>query len=548
MFIRIISSTFLALFDFYGANQLRRIAIFHYHLLPGGVTSVIILSVQAVLKYLPDIEKIILVSGKAENAMEVRNKIVAGFDNLDKEKVEVRIVPQIGYANHGERVNEERTVKIEKILMQEFGGYLWWVHNYHIGKNPFLTQALLNIAVKNPSQKIIFHIHDFPECSRYENLQFLKEHTVPPIYLNTGNIRYVVINTRDYALLVASGLSAERVFLLHNPVDPFKVDLSSKPYIREKLQRVFSSDSASFYPDKPFVLYPVRAIRRKNILESGLISSLLEEPVNLVVTLPGVSEQEKEYSALVKTCYNEGLITGLFNIGNKLDAESLTLTDIIASSDVVISSSIQEGFGYLFINAPGWGLPLFARYLDILDGIRDFFSDLSCYFYREILIPLTENEKGKLLKRYRERIRYLSELISGDSLNRLTEEIEALLSSKVIDFSYLDAEYQYFILKTINKDSSFCKEVKLLNNETIDQFRSLLYAEQPPAEEKIIDAFGMARFARSAEEVFNSLERESERCHEEEISHHLAEDQSDPVQEYLMDRFARREYLRLLYE
>ena len=53
-----------------------------------------------------------------------------------------------------------------------------------------------------------------------------------------------------------------------------------------------------FDPEKPVFLYPVRAIRRKNIFEAALIAMIAGNGGNLIQTLPGISDQEIKYSNL----------------------------------------------------------------------------------------------------------------------------------------------------------------------------------------------------------------------------------------------------------
>ncbi|MBA7582565.1 hypothetical protein ES708_24496 [subsurface metagenome] len=61
--------------------------IFHHHLLTGGVTSVILKSVEALKSYLPEVDRIYLVTGKRIN-----------FSNLPlSPEVEVKVLPEIDY-------------------------------------------------------------------------------------------------------------------------------------------------------------------------------------------------------------------------------------------------------------------------------------------------------------------------------------------------------------------------------------------------------------------------------------------------------------------
>ena len=56
-----------------------RLVVFHYHLLPGGVTQVIKSSAIAALKHIPGIEGITLVSGREENSGKLTAEIRDGL-------------------------------------------------------------------------------------------------------------------------------------------------------------------------------------------------------------------------------------------------------------------------------------------------------------------------------------------------------------------------------------------------------------------------------------------------------------------------------------
>ena len=195
-------------------NRVRRIAVFHYHLLPGGVTSVIALSCEALAKYLPGLEEITLVTGDGENAAET----AAEIEEQIKDRgvgISTAVLPDIGYVTG---MPQAPSVAQIKTHLRRFDGFFWWIHNYHLGKNPQFTQALLEILEEKPDQQILFHIHDFPECARYENLQRLNSTISLNPYPRGRNVRYALINGRDRRLLRESGMAEADLFLLNNPV------------------------------------------------------------------------------------------------------------------------------------------------------------------------------------------------------------------------------------------------------------------------------------------------------------------------------------------
>ncbi|HVP18318.1 MAG TPA: hypothetical protein VMU36_04925, partial [Spirochaetia bacterium] len=111
------------------------LVVFHYHLLPGGVTTVIRQGVEALARF-------------SRRAARVR--IVAGRVPQDGQAfpgTEVICFPDIDYASErslGGPIWKERAQRLADTLREHFGGNdaVWWVHNYHLGKNPLFTEAL----------------------------------------------------------------------------------------------------------------------------------------------------------------------------------------------------------------------------------------------------------------------------------------------------------------------------------------------------------------------------------------------------------------------
>ena len=304
---------------------MRKISIFHYHLKPGGVTDVIRMGAEAVIEHLPEVELLRIVCGAPDDIEEIRTVLnkkaeTAGRGKAPGFRLEVSICPEIGYSSENGQESPPSPGELAALLKRKFGDSCWWVHNYHLGKNPVFTAALLLTAAEVPTQKILFHIHDFPECARFDNLGRLREAGISNPYPQTPNVAYALINSRDRRILTDAGLPADRIFLLNNPVgqtppaaeaaDP-SVRIGRLGLLHKHFRRTFPACS----PENRTVFYPVRSIRRKNILEAGLICAASEEKVNLVVGLPGVSAQEKNYSSICEQCFREGLIPGNLGLG-----------------------------------------------------------------------------------------------------------------------------------------------------------------------------------------------------------------------------------------
>ncbi len=487
----------------------------------------IFLSLKALIHNHPALGEVLLVVGTAENAGTVADRLRKEVQTAGRDiRIGVSVVPEIGYVTPEEAESIDRR-GLKNRLVSDYDGFLWWVHNYHLGKNPVFTATLLEAAGENSDQPILLHIHDFPENGRYYNLSFLQHFAGKEVYPVLPNVRYAVINNRDYRLLIRAGLPEDCVFLLNNPVELRAPPEADPADLRRRLEHAFGHTFPSYDPDKPLWLYPVRTIRRKNVLEAGLICAL--QGANLLLTLPGVSKQEQPYSALVQDLYHRGIIPGMWGIGRRLDEAGIGFNRLAVSSDVIISSSVQEGFGYLYTDAVQWRKPLIARNLDILEGIRDFFHRYPAIFYTYFNIPLTSRDILALKQRYTrrsERLGFNTDILAAflDGLNEGTA-----------DFAMLHVDLQVTVLERLG-DQAFRDELRSLNYRLFENIRAIDESSCNP-DPGVFTRFGPEAFYDTFSRIADSFERRSSPATVRSI-----------IQEKLVDLFAEADIIRLLYE
>ncbi|MFW5695662.1 MAG: hypothetical protein ACOCYB_10870 [Alkalispirochaeta sp.] len=501
-----------------------RIVIFHYHLLPGGVTGVIEHTTRALHQFSSVVDSIEIVAGSRENIEQVSTEAT------------VTVLPEIGYistqrlaeyapvpaGDHSDaaeggplgRVKESDVAagadvlaqRISRTLYQRWGGdSVWWVHNYHLGKNPAFTRALLEIAETHPDQHILLHIHDFPECGRYANLRYLRRAGVTNLYPTLPNLTYLTINSRDREYLLNADVTP--VHYLPNPVPlPTKQPADRAPRdVRSRLAHRFDTQFARFRPDDLLLLYPVRTIRRKNIFEAALITMELSKPTSLVVTLPGVSQAEKQYSQMVQHAFEDGTIPGLWGIGSHLDEVGLTFEDVQHTADAIISTSVQEGFGYQFIDPLVHGTPLVARRLPVLRDVEDLYQEWPHAFYGQILVPnhspSLSGPQALLRFRYTERIDRLAPHIPADIVAQLHQDVAEMVESETIDFSFLLPQMQYTYLRDVQEYATFRQEIRSLNEDLFRQIEGALHRRPTGSHPGVNERFGLAGFARRADAI-----------------------------------------------
>jgi hypothetical protein len=466
---------------------------------------------------------------------------------------------------------------------------IWWVHNYQLGKNPAFTAALVELLETAPRQKAVFQIHDFPECARFENLAALRSHLRGTVYPIASNIAYATINERDRRLLVEAGLPSESVFALPNPVpppsgagsrsgaEPDEPAEAAQPGdarradILRRLGGASGTRFPGFDPEGLLFLYPVRAIRRKNVLEAGFLTRLFNASstrrANVVVTLPGVSPMEKPYSDMVHAAFSDGTMPGMAGAGQWLEAAGLTFAELAESADLIVSTSVQEGFGYAFFEAPAWGRPLCARYLDVLDGLDHLFEGTVHLFYRQLQVPFEspsiDSIRTLLRIRYDEQLERAGAHMPPRAREHVEAEIERMLSAESIDFSFLMPQMQYSYTKDL-ADEGFANEIRALNLELLGSLSRLLDeraratasgsgAEAPGSGSGAAAASVASQITRElgyeryAEHVLGLLEALTERTATAGGGSAGRAESPDPVQERLIEAFAHKDYFRLLY-
>ncbi|MDX9801899.1 MAG: hypothetical protein RBT69_11260 [Spirochaetia bacterium] len=498
-----------------------KIALFHYHFLPGGVTTAASLAVNALLEYGVNsiltnnfqIEEIAFISGREENLENLVSEKIK-IPSASNVKIGYEICRSVDYISDNSQRDDSRKRKDIAKLFEKYSSYIWWIHNYHLGKNPLFTSLLTEHLSENSSQKAILHIHDFPECGRLSNYRYLTG-DVKTLYPLKSNIRYAVINARDKRYLINAGIPETHVNLLYDPVPDITnnkaregislQDAELQDKAKKMLSVTYGKYFPGFNPDKPFALYPVRTIRRKNILEAALLGHITGEGFNLVVTLPGISEQEKNYSGIVKTCFENGWAPGIWGCGTAIYGKAAQFNDVIASSDFIISSSLLEGFGYLFIDSLRWGKPLAARYLDITEGFNDIFDNTASFFYHSINVPLNISEREIIMKKWKGIIKTYSSVINSSMAERIDSEITSVFNGEYADFSYLPVIKQAEILKQIKNEFSFKNDIKQINAKTTVDILNVIKMKQNFDSDKALEYFSFKSFAHNFSQIISSL-------------------------------------------
>lgn len=482
-------------------RPLRHLYVFHYHLLRGGVTTVIRDGLRALLAHaalFPDLRQITVVTaGEPGGALPGADaNATAGGGAGGVPRVTHERLDAVGYDDAPATPGEQE--QLARLLRRRYGDGVWWVHNHHLAKNTRFTGAVLAAAAAG--QPMLLQIHDFPECARPANLQrLLREVTASP-YPADANVSYAVLNHRDRAALTAAGLPADRITLLANPVSPVpplpEPDAAPAQAARAALARAAAAQPAlgtgSYTARRPTWLYPVRVRRRKNVLEAGLLARLAG--AELIVTLPSSSPAELDYSRQVEALFADGTIPGLFGVGERLEQHGLSFDELLTAAHCIVSPSVEEGFGFQFVNALQWRRPLQARRLPVLDDLAELLAGYPATIYDAVHCPLSPAARRTLREAYHPEVERNARLLPPGWDERLRAALETILERDCVDFSFLGVAWQADLLRRAG-DRGERRELEQANAPLLAALRTAPEQPPPARERRIDELYGAAAYA-----------------------------------------------------
>ena len=380
-----------------------KIAYLHYHLNTGGVTTVIKQQLAAL-------------SGQTEQL------VLTGMRPQAPWAVDTIHIPELGYSSHYtstfQAIDAARSVL--RAIDARFGGPcdLLHVHNPTLAKNRQFLKILQ--ILQQEDVNLLLQIHDFAEDGR--PLAYFRE-------AYPANCHYAVINQRDYHILLKAGLKPDGLHLLENMVSA--PALSPAPLVR-----------------KPTALYPIRAIRRKNIGETVLLSRFLQPGQFVAITLPPNSFSDmKSYEGWKNFVHDHGLNV-VFDQGLQLD-----FVELVQSSEFLITTSITEGFGFSFLEPWLYGKLLWGRKL--VETCRDFEGNgiKLDHLYSALHIPTGWIDLERFRAKWRDSVLSACNLFNFEiSSAALTDAFDHLSSGGVVDFGLLDESSQKKVILRLLAD------------------------------------------------------------------------------------------------
>jgi hypothetical protein len=442
----------------------------HYHAKAGGVRIVMENIVHAIIKAAPRLvfeSRIIAGSGHCLSMADTISE-----KNFNHTLIHVE---DLNYSTPAVKVSRRLVLQLMQKMMAASGEIskskdqktVVIGHNITIGKNPVLTAAFSEWAKTWKQALFISLIHDFPEDNRSENLNLLvkslgKGAVSQTLYPARSNLHFVVINSRDWQYMKKSGMPEKRLHYIPNmvstgrflPLHQFhrmealkKLLLELETYCKKEGYRISAS--------KKILLYPVRAIRRKNMLEALLLTYLLgRDSWQLWIGLNPTGGLDLHFWNGIKKIlpdFSLDIVAGFADmiVHNKKGDSGITLNEQYNIADLIITTSVQEGFGYTYHE--GWlaGKPVVGR--AIPKNVADFERrgmDLK-HLYKQIMVPVSWIDFKEITRKYLSKIKVAGIGKKGTELKKMIEK--AKTHHGLIDFADLDIENQIRVLYKINR-------------------------------------------------------------------------------------------------
>ncbi len=387
-----------------------RVAIVHYHLRPGGVTSVI----RAV-------------SGGLSRA-GIRHVALCGEGG--GQDFPACVVAGLGYGRHEGLSAAGLVAEMKKAAGLALGGPpdLWHFHNHSLGKSALMADVVASLAEEGA--RLLLQIHDLAEDGRPANHRMLEG--APRLYPTSPRIHYVFLNARDRVRFLSAGLPEESAFILPNPV---LVD--AHPAARD---------------GAPLVLYPTRAIRRKNLGEFLLLAMIAPAGTRFAVSrLPedpealALHEEWRHFSEELRLPVEFGVVDRLA----PHPGADASYGAWLAAATHLATTSIAEGYGMVFPEAAALGRPLIGRRLPDVPGD-------AAELYDCVRIPLSWLDRDLLRLHFRAAVTRTWRLYGREPDEEVFGRALAALECEesFLDFGNLPEVLQRRILRKIHRDSA----------------------------------------------------------------------------------------------
>jgi hypothetical protein len=359
--------------------------VLHYHLRPGGIRRVIELAMPHLCQRLGHVKRVIVACGEAHDAewkklfasllhpIPVSFFVKRAFGYFAEQKLpaaKFRVAVAASLKRLLDELTEERAVV--------------WAHNLGVGRNLILADELAQ-ACDRRDIPLISHHHDLWFDNRWLRWKDIRAagfrslaEAGRTIFPGLPVVRHAAINSADANVLRRhfGGQSA----CLPNPAN--KKNEASRRGERNARRWLGKKIGAA----TPIWILPCRLLRRKNIAEALLLTRWLRPEAWLVTTGGASSRDELAYEKkLAAAARKHGwrLRLGILADGEN---EKPSVPELMAASECVLLTSVQEGFGLPYLEAASARRPLIARRLPNIAPDLARFGFQFTEYYEDILV------------------------------------------------------------------------------------------------------------------------------------------------------------------
>ncbi|MGD8522047.1 MAG: hypothetical protein PVF56_12950 [Desulfobacterales bacterium] len=271
------------------------------------------------------------------------------------------------------------------------------IENLGIGIDPSVTYAFYLYThlchTAGIKKKFIYRVHDFVQQRPhfFRNVKKFHEYRfgmVPDwhsvIYPSFPSIRYIAINRYDRSRLIEHGIDENNIFYIPNSVD--KSIIPTDDRTDELRKKIIAREGLD--PSVSFILYPVRCVRRKNVEEAIFFTCFLnsltkgyakrnhdhiEGKFHLLVSLSPESGDDARYADQLLDFVRKYRLPVSIGFNDLVTLERETdpqdpakierygVGDMVRAANLVITTSVLEGFGFAYLEPWFLDRPVIGR-------------------------------------------------------------------------------------------------------------------------------------------------------------------------------------------
>ncbi len=459
-----------------------RVAIVHYHLAPGGVTSVIESVSQALTS--AGIQHVILTSGCG----------VSPQSDTRASYLKHRQIEALGYLTEpGDLKADSLLTSLRSVATNALGAPpdIWHFHNHSLGKNCLIADVVARLAEKQ--ERLVLQIHDLAESGRPQNYSLIA--SSDNIYPFSARIHYVFLNTRDREVFTTAGLPEKNASVLANPVSlPARQVRNNIP------------------PERSILFAPIRGIRRKNLGELVLLSALAPVGACFAISRAPQNPDAQPIHDHWRKFARKHQLPIEFDVVDHFSpavGASSAFEAWVEHATHFVTTSVAEGFGLPFLESVAHGKPLIGRNLSHL-AAEHAQQGIRCgRLYEKILIPIDWIDPsilaGYLTTTLERNYRFYQRPLSNEII---TATYDALVHEDYLDFGNLPEPLQQGVIERLIEKTHRQIPLVQANGITLpleEWLAQVIARHTPTATPNLLTTYSLGEYEKNLATLYENL-------------------------------------------